>query len=69
MAERFVLDQAFTKAELDPALGRENPAEAILSGKQPWQVDNRWFSVSFAWDVAEMLWQIEFFATLVTGDR
>lgn len=41
-----------------PALGRENPAEAILGGAQPWQVDNRWFSVSFAWDVAEMLWHM-----------
>jgi dTDP-4-dehydrorhamnose reductase/SAM-dependent methyltransferase len=41
-----------------PALGRENPAESILSGTQKWQVDNRWFSVSFAWDVAEMLWKM-----------
>jgi dTDP-4-dehydrorhamnose reductase len=40
------------------ALGRENPAEAILSGAQRWQVDNRWFSISFAWDVAEMLWKM-----------
>lgn len=41
-----------------PALGRENPAEAILGGKQTLQVDNRWFSVSFAWDVAAMLWKM-----------
>lgn len=40
-----------------PAIGRKNPAEAMLDGSQVHQVDNRFFSVSFAWDVAEVLWE------------
>lgn len=39
------------------AIGRENPAEAILRGDQTEQVNNRWFSVSFAWDVADVIWR------------
>lgn len=41
-----------------PGVGRENPAEAILSGRQKKQVNNRWFSISFAWEVAEELWKV-----------
>lgn len=39
-----------------PAIGRENPAESILRGDQHDQVDDRFFSVSFAWDVADLIW-------------
>jgi dTDP-4-dehydrorhamnose reductase len=38
--------------------GRENPVEQILSGKYKLQVGDRFFSVSFAWDVAEELWNM-----------
>lgn len=38
-------------------LGRPNPLELMLDGQRP-QVDNRWFSVLFARDAAEQLWQI-----------
>lgn len=41
-----------------PGIGRENPAERILSGKEEKSVDDRYFSVSFAWDVAESIWQL-----------
>lgn len=42
-----------------PAIGRENPAEQLLRGPGDLlQVNNRFFSVSFAWDVAEMLWRV-----------
>jgi dTDP-4-dehydrorhamnose reductase/SAM-dependent methyltransferase len=41
-----------------PGIGRENPAERILAGKEEVSVDNRYFSVSFAWDVAEFLWDL-----------
>lgn len=41
-----------------PAIGRENPAESILRGDQRAQVNNRRFSVSFAWDVAAVLWRV-----------
>lgn len=41
-----------------PAIGRENPAERILAGRETHSVDNRYFAVSFAWDVAELLWRI-----------
>lgn len=40
-----------------PAIGRENPAEQMLAGAAQFQVDDRFFSVSFAWDVAEILWE------------
>jgi dTDP-4-dehydrorhamnose reductase/2-polyprenyl-3-methyl-5-hydroxy-6-metoxy-1,4-benzoquinol methylase len=40
-----------------PAHGRQNPIEAMLEG-QTKQVSNRWFSVSFAPDVAAELWKI-----------
>lgn len=39
----------------DPAIGRQNPIEAMLSGQRK-QVADRWFSVSFAPDVAECIW-------------
>jgi dTDP-4-dehydrorhamnose reductase len=39
------------------ALGRPNPAEDILAGQKR-QVDNRWFSASFASEVAAALWQL-----------
>ena len=39
-----------------PGIGRENPAERILSGKEEESVCDRFFSVSFAWDVAEVIW-------------
>lgn len=38
-----------------PGIGRENPAESILNGQFK-QVNDRFFSVSFAWEVAETLW-------------
>jgi dTDP-4-dehydrorhamnose reductase/SAM-dependent methyltransferase len=41
-----------------PGVGRENPAERILAGKETHSVADRYFSVSFAWDVAEFLWQV-----------
>lgn len=41
-----------------PVIGRENPAERILAGRETHSVDNRYFAVSFAWDVAELLWRI-----------
>lgn len=39
-----------------PAQGRENPAEAIFSGRQQRQVNDRFFSIAFAGDVARQLW-------------
>jgi len=36
-------------------IGRSNPIEQMLSG-QPKQVSDRWFSVSFAPDVASLIW-------------
>lgn len=45
-----------------PGIGRENPAERILSGKETESVCDRFFSVSFAWDVAEYIWQ-----TVISG--
>jgi dTDP-4-dehydrorhamnose reductase/SAM-dependent methyltransferase len=39
-----------------PGVGRENPAERILSGKERQSVADRFFSASFAWDVANVLW-------------
>ena len=41
-----------------PLVGRSNPMEQILSGEQKRQVGDRWFSVSFARDVATTLWEI-----------
>jgi len=40
-----------------PAFGRPNPAEAMLAGKQEQQVDDRYFSIAFAWDVARVIWE------------
>lgn len=39
-----------------PGIGRSNPAEQFLSGEQLKQVNDRQFSISFAWEVAEELW-------------
>ncbi len=41
-----------------PFVGRENPVEQMLSQAVQKQVGDRWFSVSFARDVAKELWQI-----------
>lgn len=41
-----------------PGIGRENPAERILSGKETYSVNDRHFAVSFAWDVAEYIWKL-----------
>ena len=40
----------------DPSIGRQNPIEAMLSGQRK-QVSDRYFSVSFAPDVAHCIWQ------------
>ncbi len=40
----------------DPTIGRQNPIEAMLSGQRK-QVSDRYFSVSFAPDVAHCIWQ------------
>ncbi len=39
-----------------PHVGRANPIEQMLGGGQTKQVNDRWFSVSFARDVAAALW-------------
>ncbi len=39
-----------------PHVGRRNPAEQMLVEMQQRQVDDRWFSVSFAREVARELW-------------
>ncbi len=39
----------------DPTIGRANPIEQMLSGQRK-QVSDRWFSVSFATDVAACIW-------------
>jgi len=41
-----------------PTQGRENPVEAFLAGKQPQQVWDRYFSVAFARDAAQSLWEM-----------
>lgn len=41
-----------------PGVGRENPAERLLSGCEKQSVSDRFFSVSFAWDVAEYIWKL-----------
>lgn len=41
-----------------PGIGRENPAERMLGGREVSSVNDRYFSVSFAWDVAEYIWEI-----------
>ncbi len=41
-----------------PFVGRENPVEQMLSQEIQKQVGDRWFSVSFARDVAKELWRI-----------
>jgi dTDP-4-dehydrorhamnose reductase len=40
----------------DPTIGRANPVELMLSGQRK-QVDDRWFSPSFAPDVARVIWE------------
>lgn len=41
----------------DPAIGRPNPVELMLEGQKK-QVNDRWFSPSFAPDVAELIWDV-----------
>lgn len=48
----------------NPTIGRVNPVEAMLGGQKK-QVNDRWFSPSFAPDVAHTIWQ----AALGTDDR
>jgi dTDP-4-dehydrorhamnose reductase len=48
----------------DPSIGRTNPIEQMLSGQRK-QVRDRWFSVSFAPDVATCIWD----AVLQKPDR
>ena len=38
-------------------IGRKNPIELFLSQGPQKQVNDRWFSVSFAWEVAKILWE------------
>lgn len=40
-----------------PHVGRSNPIEQMLAGGHQKQVNDRWFSVSFARDVAAALWK------------
>ena len=40
-----------------PHVGRQNPMEQMLAGGPQRQVNDRWFSVSFARDVAAALWK------------
>ena len=39
-----------------PKVGRPNPLEQMISGEQSKQVNDRWFSVSLAGEVAVVLW-------------
>jgi dTDP-4-dehydrorhamnose reductase len=48
----------------DPTIGRPNPIEQMLGGQRK-QVRDRWFSVSFAPDVAKCIWD----AALSKPDR
>lgn len=41
-----------------PGIGRENPAERMLAGQEHQSVDDRYFAVAFAWDVAEIIWRL-----------
>jgi dTDP-4-dehydrorhamnose reductase len=41
----------------DPTIGRMNPVEQMLGGQKK-QVCDRWFSVSFAPDVASLIWDV-----------
>jgi dTDP-4-dehydrorhamnose reductase len=41
-----------------PHVGRANPIEQMFSGAQRKQVNDRWFSVSFAREVAASLWRM-----------
>jgi nucleoside-diphosphate-sugar epimerase len=40
-----------------PAIGRENPAERMLAGKETKSVNDRLFTACFAWDVARVIWE------------
>jgi dTDP-4-dehydrorhamnose reductase/2-polyprenyl-3-methyl-5-hydroxy-6-metoxy-1,4-benzoquinol methylase len=40
-----------------PAIGRENPAERILSGAEVRSVNDRLFTACFAWDVVRVIWE------------
>ncbi len=41
----------------DPTVGRPNPVELMLRGQKQ-QVNDRWFSPSFAPDVAALIWDV-----------
>lgn len=41
----------------DPTVGRPNPVELMLGGQKQ-QVNDRWFSPSFAPDVAALIWDV-----------
>ncbi len=41
----------------DPTVGRANPVELMLGGQKQ-QVNDRWFSPSFAPDVASLIWDV-----------
>lgn len=41
-----------------PAIGRENPVELMLSDRETRSANDRWFSVSFAEEVARELWAL-----------
>lgn len=40
-----------------PAIGRENPAERMLSGIETKSVNDRLFTACFVWDVARVIWE------------
>jgi dTDP-4-dehydrorhamnose reductase len=42
----------------DPTMGRVNPLETMFTEPVQRQVNDRWFSVAFATDVAKLLWGI-----------
>jgi dTDP-4-dehydrorhamnose reductase/SAM-dependent methyltransferase len=39
-----------------PGIGRENPAERMMSGAETQSVSDRKFTACFAWDVARVIW-------------
>jgi len=51
-----------------PAIGRENPAERMLSGKETKSVNDRLFTACFAWDVARGIWEAVWTQTQPKGE-
>lgn len=41
-----------------PTIGRQNPIEQMLENDVQYQVNDRFFSISFAWDVADAIWDV-----------